>query len=37
MRGTSYRFCYDEGYSGPSVSLEMPMTQKVYEYDRFPP
>ncbi len=32
-----YRFRYDPQYKGPSVSLEMPTGQKVYEYDRFPP
>ncbi len=32
-----YRFRYDLHYKGPSVSLEMPCTQQVYEYDRFPP
>jgi serine/threonine-protein kinase HipA len=26
-----------EGYQGPSVSLEMPITQSIYEFDRFPP
>jgi len=36
-RGINYRFVYLEGYSGSSVSLEMPTTQPVYEFDRFPP
>ena len=36
-RGKAYRFTYEEGYRGPSVSLEMPTTQAVYDYDRFPP
>lgn len=36
-RGKKYRFVYLENYQGPSVSLEMPTTQLVYEYDRFPP
>ncbi len=36
-RGKKYRFIYLEGYKGPSVSLEMPVTQIVYEFDRFPP
>ncbi len=35
--GKRYLFSYDSGYIGPSVSLEMPTAQKVYEYDRFPP
>lgn len=32
-----YRFVYDEGYVGPSVSLEMPLTKPSYDYNRFPP
>lgn len=36
-RGKKYRFIYQENYKGPSVSLEMPLTQLNYEYDRFPP
>ena len=32
-----YRFIYLDTYQGPSVSLEMPTTNLVYEYDRFPP
>ena len=32
-----YRFTYEEGYAGPPVSLTMPGTQRVYEFDRFPP
>ncbi len=36
-RGKKYGFIYLEGYKGPSVSLEMPLTQLKYEYDRFPP
>ncbi len=37
QRGKHYRFVYLESYQGPSVSLEMPIVQKVYEFDRFPP
>lgn len=36
-RGREYIFNYLPGYSGPSVSLEMPTTQQVYHFDRFPP
>lgn len=36
-RGKKYRFIYLENYMGPSVSLEMPLTQLTYEYDKFPP
>lgn len=32
-----YRFNYFEQYKGPSVSLTMPLTHRIYEYDRFPP
>lgn len=37
QRGKHYRFIYLESYRGPSVSLEMPTQQKIYEFDRFPP
>lgn len=36
-RGKQYRFSYAENYKGQSVSLEMPTTTHVYEYDTFPP
>ena len=36
-RGKNYVFIYLEGYKGSPVSLEMPITQSVYHYDRFPP
>ncbi len=32
-----YEFAYLEEYRGPSISLTMPLTQKVYYFDRFPP
>ena len=35
--GTRYRFCYESGYWGPPVSLTMPVQEKPYEYDVFPP
>jgi len=31
-----YRFIYLDGYIGPSVSLLMPINQRVYDYDKFP-
>jgi len=34
---SAYRFIYDAEYSGPPVSLTMPMEKKEYEFDRFPP
>ena len=36
-RGKKYRYIYLENYEGPSVSLEMPLAQSIYDYDRFPP
>ncbi len=33
----SYEFIYHNDYNGPSVSLEMPLIQQIYTYDRFPP
>lgn len=36
-RGRNYCFIYLEDYKGPSVSLEMPLTKRIYQYDRFPP
>jgi serine/threonine-protein kinase HipA len=32
-----YEFVYLEGYCGPPVSLTMPVTERVYSFDRFPP
>lgn len=32
-----YRFVYHAGYSGAPVSLTMPITEGVFEYDTFPP
>lgn len=36
-RNKSYRFIYLENYKGPSVSLEMPTSQSIYEFNCFPP
>ncbi len=36
-RGTNYRFSYAGGYTGMSISLQMPTTRAVYDYDKFPP
>jgi len=35
--GSAYRFIYREGYSGPPVSLTMPIADAPYTYNRFPP
>jgi serine/threonine-protein kinase HipA len=32
-----YRFTYLDEYAGPPVSLTMPIEQRSYEFDRFPP
>lgn len=36
-RGKKYKFCYDEDYNGEPISLTMPVSQKIYEFKRFPP
>lgn len=33
----TYRFEYFPGYTGPPISLTMPVEEKVFEYDHFPP
>ncbi len=35
--GKKYRFDYLKSYSGTPVSLTMPLSQLVYEFDSFPP
>ena len=35
--GKKYRFEYLQGYTGTPVSLTMPLSQKVYEFESFPP
>jgi serine/threonine-protein kinase HipA len=35
--GKRFRFEYLEGYSGTPVSLTLPLSQRGYEYDSFPP
>ena len=35
--GKKYRFEYLQGYTGIPVSLTMPLSQKVYEFESFPP
>lgn len=36
-KGKEYRFAYREGYDGEAVSLTMPLNQRIYTFDRFPP
>ena len=33
----SFRFAYDEKYEAEPVSLTMPILNKVYSFDKFPP
>ena len=35
--GTHYVFEYSSGYQGLPVSLTMPVEQKKYDYNQFPP
>jgi len=35
--GEKYRFEYLNGYLGTPVSLTMPLSHRVYEFDSFPP
>lgn len=32
-----YRFSYNEGYNGLSISVTMPTSERVYEFNSFPP
>jgi serine/threonine-protein kinase HipA len=32
-----YLFQYELGYDGPPISLTMPVREKVYHFDEFPP
>jgi serine/threonine-protein kinase HipA len=36
-QGQKYKFVYFEDYNGSPVSLTMPVKQREYEYDQFPP
>ena len=35
--GTKYQFIYNGDYSGEPVSLTMPVEQKEFEFNEFPP
>ena len=37
LTGGKYRFTYHSDYQGAPVSLTMPVTNKAYEFDIFPP
>lgn len=36
-RETKYLFVYTEGYAGDPISLTMPVAQREYEFNSFPP
>jgi len=36
-KNKSYKFVYTEDYSGPPISLTIPLDKKEYEYKNFPP
>ena len=36
-KGKKYRFRYCDEYSGPPVSLTLPVEQQMYEFSNFPP
>ena len=36
-RNRKYRFRYCEGYTGPPISHTMPLSNKPYDFDQFPP
>lgn len=37
VKGKEYRFAYRTEYKGGPVSLTMPTSQQVFNYDHFPP
>lgn len=37
LKGGKYKFTYRTDYNGAPVSLTMPLVNKSYEFDRFPP
>jgi serine/threonine-protein kinase HipA len=37
LKGDKYKFTYHSDYQGAPVSLTMPLTIKIYEFDVFPP
>ncbi len=36
-KGKNYKFIYDEEYNGAPISLTMPLENKEYTFDQFPP
>jgi len=37
LNSGNFRFSYQPNYSGPPVSLTMPIKNSSYEFDKFPP
>ncbi|RUR09266.1 HipA N-terminal domain-containing protein [Legionella septentrionalis] len=37
LNGGKYQFIYFDDYHGAPVSLTMPLTNTVYDFDKFPP
>jgi serine/threonine-protein kinase HipA len=37
LENGKYIFTYDSDYKGAPISLTMPLINKVYEFDKFPP
>jgi serine/threonine-protein kinase HipA len=37
LKGGKYRFNYHPDYHGAPVSLTMPLSNRIYEFDVFPP
>jgi serine/threonine-protein kinase HipA len=37
LQGGAYQFTYFDVYLGPPVSLTMPITNRVYHFELFPP
>ena len=36
-KGRRYRFIHFDDYSGPPISLTMPVRERSFDFDRFPP
>ena len=36
LKGDKYKFTYHPDYQGAPISLTMPLTNKIYEFDEFP-
>lgn len=34
---SDYEIIYDENYSGPSISLTLPLSKRAYKFKHFPP